>query len=137
MSTATIERPSESTAATSSVADLRTAYAEAAGVVAGFDLDDILLWRRVDGIVAGLTATAYALTAAITGRATGATATRVPPVVRVRELAVVHGHLSGALDRHPAPPAELVEPTLRRVRRYGELLRFTVDQGEVARAYRT
>jgi hypothetical protein len=111
------------------LAELRTAQLEAAAVVASFDLDDTDLWRRVDRTVAGLAAASYRLTAAVTGRAAGATATRVPPVVRVRELAVAQGRLAGVLDRYPPPPAELVAHTHRLVRRHGAQLRSALREG--------
>jgi hypothetical protein len=113
MSTATIER----------TLDVRALQLDAAAAVADIDLDDVRLWRRVDGMVAALATVAYNLTAAVTGEAPRAAARSVPPIVRARELASAQRRLFDALDRHPAPAGELVEAANQHVRRIDEQLR--------------
>lgn len=119
MSTGTIER----------TIDVRTAQLAAATAVADLDLDDVRLWRRVDGIVAELATVAYDLTAAVTGEAPGVVAKNAPPIVRARELANAQRRLFDVLDRHPAPASELVEAANQRARRIGEQLRRPDEYG--------
>jgi hypothetical protein len=84
--------PGATTAAT-----LRTAHLAAGPQVASLDLDDATLWRRVDGIVAAISAQAYAVAAALSGQPKLRCATRVAPVVRVRELAAAQSALFAQL----------------------------------------
>jgi hypothetical protein len=89
-------------------ATLRSAHLEAGRLVASLDLDDAALWARVDAVVAGVSAQAYAVAAALSGQPARQCASRVPPVVRVRELAAAQGALFVQLDRigvEPAPAA--------------------------------
>jgi hypothetical protein len=99
------------------LADLRVAQLDAAIAVAALDLDDAALWRQADATVAELARAAYRLAAAVTGEPAGATARNLPPVTRVRELAQAQWRLFRALDRHPAPPGELIEEASHQVRR--------------------
>jgi hypothetical protein len=108
---------------TAAVAELRAAHLAAAGAVAELHLDDATRWRESDGFVADLTAAAYQLTAELTGRPPGRPAARVPPVVRVRELATAQRRLFAVLDRHPAPEPALLERAAQQVEMYGRALR--------------
>lgn len=95
--------------------ELRTAHAEVAHSIAGMDLDDDRLWACMDPVVARVVGEAYAATAALTGQAVGTPATRVPPVVRLRELASAQGRLFTALDRRE-PPAAVVHRSVHVLR---------------------
>jgi hypothetical protein len=123
MTSATIDCTSVEAPAVPAGADIRTAQLYAAAVVADLDLDDPQLWRQADGMVAGLAAVAYDLTAAVTGKAPGAAARHLPPIVRARELASAQRRLFDALDRHPAPAGELVARANRQVHQLGRELR--------------
>jgi hypothetical protein len=85
-------------------ATLRSAHLEAGRLVASLDLDDAALWARVDAVVAGVSAQAYAVAAALSGQPARRCASRVPPIVRVRELAAAQSALFVQLDRIGAEP---------------------------------
>jgi hypothetical protein len=123
MSSATIAEVGAGPPATPAAADIRTAQLHTAAVVAALGLDDPQLWRRVDGMVAELATVAYDLAAAVTGQPPGVAARDVSPVVRARELASAQRRLFHALDRHPAPAAELVARANRQVHELGRELR--------------
>lgn len=122
MTAATIERVDVRRQVADSVAELRDAHLEAAAIIADLDLDDAAQWRHVDGLVAELTAAAYRLTAAVTCEPQHMTATNVPPVVRVREMAMAQRQLFSVLNGPFVPAHDLVEEDVRRIRRLGQLL---------------
>jgi hypothetical protein len=123
MTAITIDRASAGRDATKALEDLRIAHHEAAAIVAELDLDDAGLWREVEGIVTEITAAAYAVSSQVTGAPANATASRVPPIVRVRELATAQRRLFAALDRWPAQDQQVVEHGSLRVRSLGQLVR--------------
>jgi hypothetical protein len=129
MTAITIDRASAGRDATKALEDLRVAHHEAAAVVADLDLDDAGLWRAVEGIVTEITAAAYAVSSQVTGAPADATASRVPPIVRVRELATAQRRLLAVLNRWPALDQQLVEQASLRVRSLGQLLRCVALSG--------
>jgi hypothetical protein len=118
-----IDRARASRDVTDPRADLRDAHDEVAAIVAELNLDDTRLWPEVEGIVIEITAAAYAMTSQVTGTPADAPASRVPPIVRVRELATAQRRLFAALDGWPAIDQQSVEQASRRIRSLGELLR--------------
>ena len=122
MTAISIDRASVRRDATDSLADLRVAHHEAAAIVADLDLDNAGLWREVEGIIIEITAAAYAVTSLVTGAPAEVTASQVPPIVRVRELATAQRRLFAAMDRRPALDQQLLERAIRRVHTLGLLL---------------
>jgi hypothetical protein len=68
------------------------------------DLGDAALWAGVAAVVAAISAEAYAVAAALSGRPPRRCARRMPPVVRVRELAAAQIALFVQLDRGGVEP---------------------------------
>jgi len=124
-----IDRASVRRDATDSLADLRVAHHEAAAIVADLDLDNAGLWREVEGIIIEITAAAYAVTSLVTGAPAEVTASQVPPIVRVRELATAQRRLFAAMDRRPALDQQLLERAIRRVHTLGRLLQCVALSG--------
>jgi hypothetical protein len=122
VTTTTVQQPVRG-ALTAAPAEVRNAHLATADAVAELDLDDALRWRESDGFVADLAAAAYRLTAELTGSPQLQPAARVPPVVRVRELATAQRRLFAALDRHPAPSPEVLGRASRQVQMLGRALR--------------
>lgn len=123
MTTTTVQQPVRPPSP-AAVAELRAAHLAAAGAVAELHLDDATRWRESDGFVADLTAAAYQLAAELTGSPPGRPAARVPPVVRVRELATAQRRMFAALDRHPVPNPAVLERAAQQVEMYGRALRY-------------
>jgi len=88
----------------STAAELRATHLAAGRLVAALDLGDTALWARLDADVAGISAEAYAVAAALSRQPPRHCATRVPPVVRVRELAAAQSALFIQLDRAGVEP---------------------------------
>src|SRR5262245_13293339 len=118
-----IDRPSTRRDAPDPLAELRVAHDEAAAIAAELDLDDARLWREVEGIVIEITSAAYAVTSRVTGAPAEVTASLVPPIVRVRELATAQRRLFAAMDRRTLRDQLLAEMESQRVRGLGLLLR--------------
>jgi hypothetical protein len=96
--------------AVAATAELRTAHLQAGRLVAAMDLGDAALWAGVDAVVAAISAEAYAVAAALSGRPPRRCAGRVPPVVRVRELAAAQRALFAQLDRRAVDPLPAAGP---------------------------
>lgn len=100
MSTITVPRHRDQAELREATAALHAGHAQAAQAVAALDLDDPGVWAAADGLVSALAAEAYWLTARLSGDPPIVPAVRVPPVVRLRELAVAQRGLAARL---PAP----------------------------------
>ena len=126
----TIDRASAPRDAAEPLENLRVAHHEAAAIVAELDLDDARLWHQAEGIVIEITSAAYAVTSQVSGAPADVTASRVPPIVRVRELATAQRRLFAALDQRPLLDQQLVEQSSQRVHSLCRLLRSVALSGE-------
>lgn len=122
MTTTTIDQVTARLDLTTALADLRIAHLEAAAVVAELALDDAALWRAADGFVADIAVAAYDVAAKLTGDPPVRAAVRVPPVVRVRELAAAQRRLFSVLNRR-AVGGEPLDQAADHVRMLGRGLR--------------
>lgn len=99
------------------------AHLDVAAIVAEFDLGDATLWAEVAAIVSDVVTEANDTAAALTGAPPSTTATEVPPIVRVRELAVAQRRLFGALDsRTSADHPQALRKSADRVQGLGQWL---------------
>lgn len=105
MSTITVPRHREQAELREAAAALHSAHARAAQAAAALDLDDPGVWAAADGLITALAAEAYWLTSRLSGDPPVAPAVRLPPVVRLRELAVAQRALAARLPA-PADPAD-------------------------------
>jgi hypothetical protein len=122
VTTTTIEQASVRGDLATAQADLQAAHLEAAGIVAELDLDDTAVWRAADGFVADIAAAAYDVAPKLTGDPPVQVAARVPPVVRVRELATAQRRLFSVLNRRAAI-GEPLDQAADQVRMLGRGLR--------------
>ena len=112
--------------------ELCAAHQEVAAIVAELDLSDTALWAKAAEIVSDVVAEADIITAALTGASSAATVTRVPPIVRVRELATTQRRLFGVLDTRTTPDQRpVLQESAGRVRGLGQWLVHIARQAEV------
>lgn len=129
MTTTTIEQASVRGDLATAAADLQAAHLEVAGIVAEMDLEDTALWRAADGFVADIAAAAYDVAAKLTGDPPVRAAVRVPPVVRVRELAAAQRRLFSVLNRR-AVGGEPLDQAADHVRMLGRGLRCVTSSAQ-------
>jgi hypothetical protein len=138
MSITTLERPRHRVTGDiqAVLTDLRWAHLEFAGAAADLAPTPTAAWSDLDRIIAAASTEAYDLAAVLTGHPATAPARNVPPVVRLRELAVAQRSLSRALDHHGRVDAPTEDEraaairSARQVRRLGSLLQRQIrDSG--------
>jgi hypothetical protein len=96
--TTTVATTADGMETTMAITTLRTAHLKAAATAADVDLDDARCWAMAGDMVSAASSAAYDMAAVLTGQRPTTTATEVPPVVRVRELATAQRQLFRALD---------------------------------------
>jgi hypothetical protein len=138
MSITTLERPRHRAIGDiqAVLTDLRSAHLEFAAAAAGLTPNPAAVWADLDRIIAAASTEAYDLAAVLTGRRATSPARHVPPVVRLRELAVAQRSLSWALDHRDRADVRTEDEraaairSARQVRRLGSLLRRQIrDSG--------